>query len=144
KRGPQTRLLTAYPALVAAAALVALTAQLAPWAVALGALGMLTGLCVAPCMITCFTLIESLVPAGARTEAFTWLTGAVALGQATGSTVAGQLADRAGAGAGFLTPLIGTGLALLVLLAFRKALHPAHGGLVAARGLGHRTTVAVD
>ncbi|MEU3194295.1 MFS transporter [Streptomyces sp. NPDC006992] len=144
KRGPQTRLLTAYPALVAAAALVALAAQLAPWAVALGALGTLTGLCVAPCMITCFTLIESLVPAGARTEAFTWLTGAVALGQATGSTVAGQLADQAGAGAGFLTPLVGTGLALLVLLTFRKALHPAHGGLVAARGLGHRTTVAVD
>ncbi|MFI0863174.1 MFS transporter [Streptomyces smyrnaeus] len=144
KRGPQTRLLTAYPALVAAAALVALTAQLGPWAVLLGALGALTGLCVAPCMITCFTLIETLVPAGARTEALTWLTGAVALGQATGSTVAGQLADHSGAGAGFLTPLAGTGLALLVLLSFKKALHPAHNGLVAARGLGHRTSVPVD
>ncbi|WP_372446561.1 MFS transporter [Streptomyces spirodelae] len=144
KRGPQTRLLTAYPALVAAAALMALAAQLGPWAMLLGALGMLTGLCVAPCMITCFTLIESLVPAGARTEALTWLTGAVALGQATGSTVAGQLADHSGAGTGFLTPLAGTGLALLVLLTFRKALHPQHGGLVAARGLGHRTAVPVD
>ncbi|MBO8195564.1 MFS transporter [Streptomyces oryzae] len=144
KRGPQARLLTAYPGLVAAAALMALTAQLGPWAVLLGALGMLVGLCVAPCMITCFTLIETLVPAGARTEAFTWLTGAVALGQAAGSTVAGQLADHSGAGAGFLTPLAGTGLALLVLLTFRKALHPAHGGLVAARGLGHRTAVPVD
>ncbi|MGP3976721.1 MFS transporter [Streptomyces sp. 8N114] len=144
KRGPQTRLLIAYPGLVVAAALVALTAQLGPWVVLLGALGTLIGLCVAPCMITCFTLIETLVPAGARTEAFTWLTGAVALGQAAGSTVAGQLADHSGAGIGFLTPLAGTGLALLVLLAFRKALHPPHGGLVAARGLGHRTTVSVD
>ncbi len=144
KRGPQTRLLAAYPALVLAAALVAAAAQLGPWAVLLGALGTLTGLCVAPCMITCFTLIETLVPAGARTEAFTWLTGAVALGQAAGSTVAGQLADHSGAGAGFFAPLAGTGLALLVLLAFRGALHPPHGSLVAARGLGHRTTVPVD
>ncbi|MGI5352967.1 MFS transporter [Streptomyces sp. CA-250714] len=144
KRGPQTRLLVAYPGLVVAAALVALAAQLGPWAVLLGALGTLIGLCVAPCMITCFTLIETLVPAGSRTEAFTWLTGAVALGQAAGSTVAGQLADHSGAGVGFLTPLAGTGLALLVLLAFRKALHPPHNGRVAARGLGHRTTVPVD
>lgn len=144
KRGPQTRLLTAYPALVAAAVLIALVAQLGPWAVLLGALGTLVGLCVAPCMITCFTLIETLVPAGARTEAFTWLTGAVALGQAAGSTVAGQLADHSGAGAGFLAPMTGTGLALLVLFAFRKALHPPHGGRVAARGPGHRTTVPVD
>ncbi|WP_180218302.1 MFS transporter [Streptomyces albus subsp. chlorinus] len=144
KRGPQTRLLTAYPALVLAAALTAVAAQLGPWAVLLGALGALTGLCVAPCMITCFTLIETLVPAGARTEAFTWLTGAIALGQAVGSTVAGQLADRSGAGTGFFAPVAGTGLALLVLLAFRKALHPSHGGVVAARGLGHRTTVPVD
>ncbi len=144
KRGPQSRLLTGYPVLVLAAALVAVTAQMGPWAVLLGALGTLVGLCVAPCMITCFTLIEALVPAAARTEAFTWLTGAVALGQAAGSTVAGQLADHSGAGSGFFAPLAGTVLALLVLLLFRKALHPAHGGLVAARGLGHRTRVSVD
>ncbi|WP_327392353.1 MULTISPECIES: MFS transporter [unclassified Streptomyces] len=144
KRGPQSRLLIAYPALVAAAALMAVASQLGPWTALLGALGMLTGLCVAPCMITCFTLIETLVPAGARTEAFTWLTGAIALGQAAGSTVAGQLADRAGAVTGFLAPFAGTGLALLVLLAFRKALRSPDSGRVAARGLGHRTAVPVD
>ncbi len=144
KRGPQTRLLAGYPALVVAAALVAGTAQLDPWVLVLGALGTLTGLCIAPCMITSFTLIETLVPAGARTEAFTWLTGAIALGQATGSTVAGQLADRSGAGAGFLAPFAGTALALVVVLIFRKALHTPHSGLVAARGVGHRTTVTVD
>ena len=144
KRGPQTRLLVAYPALVAVAALMAVAAGLGPWTALLGALGMLVGLCVAPCMITCFTLVETLVPAKARTEAFTWLTGAIALGQATGSTVAGQLADRAGAVTGFLAPVAGTGLALLVLLAFQKALHPRNDGWVAARGLGHRTAVPVD
>ncbi|MDJ1136444.1 MFS transporter [Streptomyces iconiensis] len=144
KRGPQVRLLTGYVALVLAAALLAVAAQLGPWTVLLGALGMLTGLCVAPCMITCFTLIETLVPSSARTEAFTWLTGAIALGQAAGSTVAGQLADRMGAGAGFLAPVVGTGLALLVLLTFRRALDRPHNGRVAARGLSHRSTVAVD
>lgn len=144
KRGPQARLLTAYTALVLAAVLLAVAAQLGPWTVLLGALGMLTGLCVAPCMITCFTLIETLVPAGARTEAFTWLTGAIALGQAAGSTVAGQLADQAGAETGFLAPMIGTSLALLVLVTFRRALNRPHNGRVAARGLSHRTAVAVD
>lgn len=144
KRGPRARLVTGYTALVLAAVLLAVAAQLGPWTVLLGALGMLTGLCVAPCMITCFTLIETLVPAGARTEAFTWLTGAIALGQAAGSTVAGQLADRVSAGTGFLAPLIGTGLALLVLLAFRRTLELPHNGRVAARGLSHRTAVPVD
>ncbi|MFG3259455.1 MFS transporter [Streptomyces sp. NPDC048172] len=144
KRGPQRRLLTGYPVLVLAAVSLAVAAQLGPWAVLLGAIGTLTGLCIAPCMITCFTLVETLVPAGARTEAFTWLTGAIALGQAAGSTVAGQLADQAGAESGFLAPAIGTGLALAVLLTFRKTLSRPAGGRVAARGVGHRTAVPVD
>nr|WP_241265907.1 MFS transporter [Streptomyces boncukensis] len=144
KRAPQRRLLTGYPVLVLATASLATAAQLGPWALLLGALGTLTGLCVAPCMITCFTLTETLVPAASRTEAFTWLTGSISLGQATGSTVAGQLADGAGAEAGFLTPLLGTGLALAVLLIFRGALTPPSNGRVAARGLGHREAAAVD
>lgn len=144
KRAPDKRLLTGYPVLALALASLAAAAQLGPWAVLLGALGMLAGLCVAPCMITCFTLIETLVPASARTEAFTWLTGAIALGQAGGSTVAGQLADRVGAESGFLAPLLGTGLALAVLLVFRRTLAPPVPGRVAARGLGHRTAVPVD
>ena len=144
KIGPQRRLLTGYPVLVLASASLAVAAQLGPWAMLLGALGTLTGLCVAPCMIACFTLVETLVPAGARTEAFTWLTGAIALGQALGSTAAGQLADAAGAAAGFLTPMAGTGLALSVLLTFRKALSAPSESRVAARGVGHRSAAPVD
>ena len=86
---------------------------------------MVAGLCVAPSMITSFTLVELLVPAVVRTEAFTWLTGAVALGQAAGSMAAGQLTDGFGAGAGFLAPLAGTGLALAALVPFRRRLHPS-------------------
>lgn len=80
--------------------------------------------------------------AAARTEAFTWLTGAVALGQAAAATSAGQLADGFGPSTGFLVPLAGTALALTVLLALRAHLlprpssgaagSPAHGAIAQA------------
>lgn len=143
-RGPRARLLAAYPLLVLAALALSLTAHLASWLPLVGALGLITGLCVAPSMISSFTLVEQLVPATARTEAFTWLTGSVALGQAVGSTVAGQLTDGLGASSGFFAPLAGTALALAVLYGFRERLSPAFPGRVAARGVGHRDPVAVD
>ncbi|WP_446040824.1 MFS transporter [Streptomyces sp. SID1121] len=140
KVGPRRRLLVAYAALT-------LTAS-ALWAVhsapLLAGLGLLVGLCIAPALITGYTLVESLVPAEARTEAFTWLTGAVALGQAAAVTVAGQLADAHGASAGFLVPLAGTALALATLVALRSRLSPKGPGRVAARGMSHRVPVTVD
>ncbi len=87
------------------------------------------------------------MPASARTEAFTWLTGAVALGQAAGVTVAGRLADAYGSAAGFLVPLGGTALALVTLVALRSWLAapaPAPADTATARGVGHRAPVAVD
>jgi MFS family permease len=142
KASPRRRLLTGYAALTAATAPM--------WAAhsvpLLGALGLAVGLCVAPSLITGYTLVEILVPATARTEAFTWLTGAVALGQAAAVTVAGRLADAYGAGAGFTVPLAGTALALAILVTLRRHLAPrlAGPGRVAARGIDHRTSVAVD
>ncbi|GAB2835686.1 MFS transporter [Streptomyces daliensis] len=144
KRSPRARLLAAYPALVLATMALAGVAQLGPWTPLLGGLGLLAGLCIAPSMITSFTLVEMLVPATTRTEAFTWLTGAVALGQAAGTTASGQLTDSFGASSGFLAPLVGTGLALTVLVAFRRRLVTPSEGRVTARGVGHRTPVAVD
>ncbi|MEU8828068.1 MFS transporter [Streptomyces sp. NPDC048636] len=120
RTSPQRRLLGSYAAL-------ALTCS-ALWAVhaplALGGLGLLVGLCIAPALITGYTLVEPLVPATARTEAFTWLTGSVALGQATAVTVAGQLADGLGASAAFTVPLGGTALALLTVVALRGRIAP--------------------
>ncbi|PHQ51176.1 MFS transporter [Streptomyces cinnamoneus] len=140
RSSPQRRLLLAYPLLVLA------TTPL--WAahhmVLLGALGMAVGLCIAPSLITGYTLVEKLVPPGARTEAFTWLTGAVGLGQAAGATVGGRLIDAHGASTGFLVPLGGTAAALVVLLLLRKALTPRSESVVAARGVGHREPVSVD
>ncbi|MFJ2674691.1 MFS transporter [Streptomyces sp. NPDC087525] len=140
KIGPRRRLVVGYAGLTLAAS--------ALWAVhsvpLLAGLGLLVGLCIAPALITGYTLVESLVPASARTEAFTWLTGAVALGQATAVTVAGQLADVHGASAGFLVPLVGTALALVTLIALRSRLAPKASGRVAARGMSHRLPVTVD
>ncbi|MGA5896457.1 MFS transporter [Streptomyces venetus] len=140
KAAPQRRLVVGYTAL----ALTASGLWAAHSVLVLAGLGLLVGMCIAPALITGYTLVESLVPAGARTEAFTWLTGAVALGQAAAVTAAGQLEDRFRDGAGFLVPMGGTVLALLTLLALRSRLvAPAHGRTV-ARGVGHRVPMAVD
>ncbi|WP_381797410.1 MFS transporter [Streptomyces niveus] len=140
KIGPRRRLIAGYAGLTLAASGL--------WAVhsvpALAVLGLLVGLFIAPALISGYTLIEPLVPAGARTEAFTWLTGSVALGQAGAVTAAGQLADAHGASAGFVVPLVGTTLALVTLVALRARLTPKAPGRVAARGMGHRVPVAVD
>ncbi|MFV0129440.1 MFS transporter [Streptomyces sp. HMX112] len=140
KIGPRRRLMLGYTALTLAASLL----WSAHSAVLLGALGLVVGLCIAPALITGYTLVESLVPSSARTEAFTWLTGAVALGQATAVTVAGRLADAQGASAGFLVPLAGTALALATLVALRSRLAPQAAGRTVTRGVGHRSPLTVD
>ncbi|MEU7279201.1 MFS transporter [Streptomyces sp. NPDC045431] len=140
KTGPRRRLILGYAALTVTASLL----WTAHSVVLLGALGLIVGLCIAPALITGYTLVESLVPASARTEAFTWLTGAVALGQAAAVTVAGRLADGYGASTGFLVPLAGTALALATLVALRSRLAPRTVGRTVARGVGHRVPVTVD
>jgi MFS family permease len=140
RRSARLRLLVAYTALTLASS-VLWAAHSVPL---LGALGLIVGLCIAPTLITGYTLVDVLVPATARTEAFTWLTGAVALGQAAAVIIAGRLADAYGAGAGFLVPLGGTALALAVVITLRGRLAPRGPGRVAARGIGHRVPVTVD
>ncbi|MCG3044330.1 MFS transporter [Streptomyces fenghuangensis] len=123
RSAPQRRLLAAY------ALLTLTTAPL--WAVdavpLLAVLGLLAGMGIAPSLITGFTLVERLVPAGVRTEAFTWMAGAVALGQAGAASAAGQLTDGFGASSGFTVPLAATALALVTVVALRGWLKPQDG-----------------
>jgi MFS family permease len=140
KAAPQRRLVIGYTAL----AVTASALWTAHSVLLLAGLGLLVGMCIAPALITGYTLVEGLVPAGARTEAFTWLTGAVALGQAAAVTVAGQLEDRLWDGAGFLVPMAGTVLALATLVALRSALVTRQRNRTVARGVGHRVPVTVD
>jgi MFS family permease len=143
RSGPRRRLVAGYAGLALAASLLWTVDSVAPLAV----LGLFVGLSVAVPLISGYTLVETLVPATARTEAFTWLTGAIALGQAAAVTTAGQLADARGASAGFLVPLAGTALALVTLLVLRSRLVPGAAGRIAARGasgMDHRARVTVD
>ncbi|MEV0412669.1 MFS transporter [Streptomyces sp. NPDC050448] len=164
KIGPRRRLLLGYAGLTVAASVLWTAHSM----ILLGALGLVVGLCIAPALITGYTMIESLIPANARTEAFTWLTGAVAFGQATAVTLAGRLTDAHGSSYGFLVPMAGTVLALATLLALRSKLAPkapsrvinsstgpaanataapagqAPAARVNERGLGHRVPVTVD
>ncbi|MFE7353835.1 MFS transporter [Streptomyces sp. NPDC057543] len=137
KIGPRRRLIVGYVALT-------LTAS-GLWAVhsvpLLAGLGLLVGLSIAPALISGYTLVEALVPGSARTEAFTWLTGSVALGQAAAVTVAGRLADAHGASTGFVVPLVGTVLALVTLVALRSRLAPVRATVTAVRGAVRRDAV---
>jgi MFS family permease len=138
---PRRRLLAAYTALTLACVPL--------WAVqvlpVLGGLGLVVGLCIAPTLITGYALVETLVPAGTRTEAFTWLTGAVALGQAAAVTTAGLLADHAGgARAAFIVPSAGTLVAFAVLVGLRRHLVVERPDAGPPGVIGHRTAVTVD
>ncbi|MFG2975833.1 MFS transporter [Streptomyces sp. NPDC048331] len=120
KIGPRRRLILGYIGLTAAASVL--------WAansmILLGALGLVVGLFIAPALITGYTMVEQLVPANARTEAFTWLTGSIAFGQAIAVILAGRLTDAHGSSFGFLVPMGATALALTTLLALRAKLAP--------------------
>ncbi|MEV4915923.1 MFS transporter [Streptomyces tirandamycinicus] len=140
KSGPRRRMVAGYAGLAIAASLL----WTAHSAVLLGGLGLVVGMFIAPALISGFTLVEPLVPASARTEAFTWLTGSVALGQAASVTVAGLLADTHGSTAGFLVPLAGTVLALVTLVVLRSRLVPRPHSRTVARGVGHRVPATVD
>ncbi|MBA2806827.1 MFS transporter [Streptomyces sp. KM273126] len=142
KAAPQRRLVVAYTALALTSAGL-WAAHSAMSVLVLGGLGLLVGMCVAPALVIGYTLVDGLVPAAARTEAFTWLTGAVALGQAAAVTVAGQLEDRLWDGAGFLVPAAGTALALAVLVALRSRLIPARVTPAVTRRRGDRVLVTV-
>lgn len=129
--GPRQRLLGCYALLVLGCS----TLWAMPNLVALSVAALVCGLAIAPTLITGYTLVETLVADGAKTEAFTWLTGAIGLGLATGSTVAGQLIDGHGPSAGFLVPVAGAGVGLVALVALRHLLvAPGAASTVATGG----------
>lgn len=131
RRAAQQRLLASYALLVLGCS----TLWAMPNLVALSVAGLVCGLAIAPTLITGYTLVETLVADGAKTEAFTWLTGAIGLGLATGSTVAGRLIDSHGPSAGFLVPVAGAGLGLVALVVLRHLLvAPSATGTVVAGG----------
>lgn len=130
RRSAQQRMLGSYTLLVLGCS----TLWAMPNLVTLAVAGLVCGLAIAPTLITGYTLVETLVADGAKTEAFTWLTGAIGLGLAVGSTVAGRLIDMGGPWTGFLVPLAGSGIGLVALVTLRRLLvAPGTEGRTVAR-----------
>ncbi|MGW4896703.1 MFS transporter [Kitasatospora sp. NPDC004240] len=140
RRSARQRMLVSYALLVVGCS----TLWAMPNLAALAAAGLVCGLAIAPTLITGYTLVETLVADGAKTEAFTWLTGAIGLGLAAGSTVAGQLIDGFGTSAGFLVPVAGAGLGLVALIALRHLLVAPGAGSGAGTEAGALTGAGVE
>src|SRR5690606_849600 len=69
--------------------------------------GFVMGLASAPAVIASNVLIEQVAPPERITEAFSWLTSALASGSAMGAIVAGYLVDEYGVRAGMLNGVAG-------------------------------------
>ncbi|MEU5099133.1 MFS transporter [Streptomyces sp. NPDC020996] len=92
-----------------------------------------SGLSIAPTMITTMSLVEEHVPRAQSTEGMTWVSTGLAVGVALGSSVAGWVIDAAGARAGYGVPAVSGAVAVTVgFLGYRRLSRPAprRGGTV--------------
>ncbi|MEU6144627.1 MFS transporter [Streptomyces sp. NPDC047081] len=92
-----------------------------------------SGLSIAPTMITTMSLIEEHVPRAQLTEGMTWISTGLAVGVALGSSAAGWVIDAAGARAGYGVPAVSGAVAVAVgFLGYRRLSRPAprRGGTV--------------
>jgi MFS family permease len=77
------------------------------------------GATIAPTYATVYSMVGDVAPGESVTEAFAWLSTAVAIGAAAGAAASGALADAAGTGAVF--SLAGTAGAVAILLTLLRA-----------------------
>jgi MFS family permease len=68
---------------------------------ALAAVLLIAGTAIAPTYASVYAMVDRAAPAGTATEAFAWLSTAVAVGAAAGAAAAGALVDTAGPTAAF-------------------------------------------
>lgn len=83
------------------------------------------GLSIAPTMVTTMALVQQHVPRAKLTEGMTWTSTGLAVGVALGSSAAGSVVDAAGAGKGYLVPLVAGVLAAAVAFLGYRRLRPA-------------------
>jgi MFS family permease len=93
--------------------------------VALGAAMVVAGTMIAPTLATAYSMVNDVAPAGTATEAFAWLTTAMALGTSAGAAGAGAVADSAGPEATFVVAAAAAGAAA-VIAALRSRTLPGH------------------
>ncbi len=110
---------------VAAMALSMIPLQLSGSLPALGLALFVSGLTIAPTMVTAMALVEQLVPRSKLTEGMTWTSTGLAVGVAIGASAAGTVVDAAGPAAGYTVPLAAGALALAVAVLGYRRLVPA-------------------
>lgn len=87
-----------------------------------------SGLAIAPTMITTMALIEAHVPRAKLTEGMTWISTGLAVGVALGSSVAGWVIDAAGAKTGYVVSIsAGTAAAAVAFAGYRRLTRSAQG-----------------
>lgn len=103
--------------LVIGAAVMTATATTLPWidtTPVLAAALFLAGVGIAPTLISAFSLVERMVPAGTVTEGLTWATTGLVVGFSAATWVSGRLVDGAGVTQAFLVAS-GSGLCALAV-----------------------------
>ncbi|MCY0946719.1 MFS transporter [Streptomyces antarcticus] len=96
-----------------------------------------SGLAIAPTMITTMALIEAHVPRAKLTEGMTWISTGLAVGVAVGSSVTGLVIDAAGAQRGYVVSIAaGTAAAAVAFAGYRRLTKPAQGEEPATDGDG--------
>jgi predicted MFS family arabinose efflux permease len=95
--------------------------------IALGAVLFVAGAAIAPAEASVYTMVDDAAPAGAVTEAFAWLAGAIEIGAALGAAGAGTLIDHAGPNAAFALGGTAGALAVLATLLRRRTLAGRRG-----------------
>ncbi|MFJ6796932.1 MFS transporter [Streptomyces sp. NPDC091268] len=96
-----------------------------------------SGLAIAPTMITTMALIEAHVPRAKLTEGMTWISTGLAVGVALGSSAAGWVIDSAGAKSGYVVSIsAGAAAAAVAFAGYRRLTRPAQGEEPATDGDG--------
>lgn len=99
-----------------------------------------SGLAIAPTMITTMALIEAHVPHAKLTEGMTWISTGLAVGIALGSFVTGLVVDVAGAQTGYVVSITaGIAAAAVGFAGYRRLQRPAQGEEPATDGDGDST-----
>ncbi|THA85219.1 MFS transporter [Streptomyces sp. A0592] len=99
-----------------------------------------SGLAIAPTMITTMALIEAHVPHAKLTEGMTWISTGLAVGIALGSSVTGWVVDAAGARTGYVVSIsAGAAAAAVAFAGYRRLTRPAQGEEPATDGDGDST-----
>lgn len=96
-----------------------------------------SGLAIAPTMITTMALIEAHVPRAKLTEGMTWISTGLAVGVAVGSSVTGLVIDASGARSGYVVSISsGVAAAAVAFAGYRRLAKPAQGEEPATDGDG--------